>query len=194
MYDERKSAAIDLAELCSLARLPCGAVLEPGESLAAPEGPVAGQTVGALLDRLLAAHPGYEAAMRGGVLSVRRKGGACAAALERPTPAIRYPIRPARVAALMVLRASGWPGPANRGLASLNGDREDARYQDVDVFVHKGATVRDALDAIALGDGRMLWIAEAGPKTCSAFRFSNWRKPQPLQGSSVMVSVSGKNP
>lgn len=194
VYDERASAAIDFAELCRMARLPCAAVVAPGEKLAAPVGPVAGKTVGVLLDRLLAAHPGYKAEMRAGVLAVERKKDPCAAALGKHAPQAHYRVVTARVAALMVLRASGWPGLANAQMNSLTQDFEDARYQNVELIVYDGVTVRRALDKIALGDGRMLWIAESGPKTCSAFRFKNWRDPQPLNGPSVLVSVTAKEP
>lgn len=98
---------------------------------------------------------------------------------------------PCGVAALMLLRESGWPAPGNAGLASLTGDTEDARYARVQVIVYKGATVRRVLDAIARGDGRMLWLAESDGKTCAGFRFLNWRAPQPIEASSVLVSVSG---
>lgn len=196
VYDQRASGEIDLLELCRLARLPCAAVAQKGETFAAPEGPIAGLTVGALLDRILAAHPGHEATMSEGVLSVRRPGDACAAALERPAKKARYPVRSARVAALMVLGASGWPALAKAGLSSLTGDAEDARYQAVDVMIHDGASVRRTLDAIAQGDGRMLWRAESDGKGCVGFHFRNWRAPQPIERGSVLVSVSGpkKNP
>lgn len=42
----------------------------------------------------------------------------------------------------------------------------------------------------------MLWRAESDGKSCTGFRFFNWRAPQPLEGASVLISVSGpgKNP
>lgn len=191
VYDARTAGETDFGDLCRMARLPCGAVASKGENLAAPSGPISGQTVGAILDRILAAHPGYAAETRDGVLSVRRPGSACAAALERPARKARYPVQSARVASWMVLRAAGWPGLANAGLASLTGDAEDARYLRVQVMIHGGARVRQTLDAIARGDGRMLWLAEDDGKSCSGFRFLDWRAPQPVETSSVLVSVSG---
>lgn len=196
VYDARVSGEIDIGGLCRLARLPCGVITAKGEKLEAPEGALAGQTVGALLDRVLAAHPGYAAEMRDGVLFVRRPKDACAAALERPAKAARYPVRSGRVAALMVLGSSGWRAAANAGLASLTGDAEDARYLSVEVMIHEGASVRRTLDAIAQGDGRMVWFAESDGKSCAGFRFQNWRAPQPIEKGSVLVSVTGpkKNP
>jgi hypothetical protein len=174
-----------------MARLSCGVVASKGERLKAPAGPIAGLTVGALLDRVLAAHPGYTAEMREGVLFVRRRKDGCADALERPAAADHYPIRSARVASWLVLRAAGWAATADAGLASLTGDAEDARYLRVDLIVHEGASVRRTLDAIARGDGRMLWAAESDRKACSGFRFENWRRPQALEKGSVLVSVYG---
>ncbi|MDD5303789.1 MAG: hypothetical protein PHS14_11860 [Elusimicrobia bacterium] len=191
VYDSRASGETDLGDLCRMARLPCGVVAAKDEALEAPAGPIAGQTVGTILDRILAAHPGYAAEMRDGVLAVRRPKDPWAAALERPVPEKHYPVQSARVASLMVLRAAGWPDPANAGLASLTGDAEDARYLRVEVMIHAGASARRALDAIARGDGRMLWLAESDGKSCADFRFRNWRAPQPLEASSVIVSVSG---
>lgn len=191
IYDARPAGETDLGDLCRMARLPCGVVAPKGENLAAPAGPIAGQTVGALLDRVLAAHPGYAAELKEGVLFVRRPKDACAAALERPAKEASLPPQSARVAALMILRESGWAASGNAMLASLTGDAEDARYARVQVIVHEGATVRRALDAIARGDGRMLWLAESDGKTCAGFRFLNWRAPQPIEASSVLVSVSG---
>ncbi|UPT74320.1 MAG: hypothetical protein M0D55_00775 [Elusimicrobiota bacterium] len=178
VYDARETAAIDLFELCRLARLPCGAVLAPGSTLSAPEGPVAGRTVGDLLDRVLAANPGHLAEMREGVLSIRAPG-ACAGTLAKKMPKARLPIRTARVAAWLALRAAGWTKAADAGLASLGGEREDARYLNVEVILHQGATARGTLDAIARGDGRMVWIAEASKSGCSGFRFASWRAPSP---------------
>lgn len=194
LYDSRVTAETGFGDLCRMARLPCGAVAPKGEKLAAPAGPISGQTVGAVLDRILAAHPGYAAELRDGVLFVRRPKDACAAALEGPARKAHYPVRSARVASLLVLRSSGWPGPANAGLASLSGDAEDARFLRVQVVVHPGARVRQTLDAIARGDGRMLWLAESDGKSCVGFRFENWRAPQPVETSSVLVSVAGKVP
>jgi hypothetical protein len=194
IYDERASAAIDFADLCRLARLPCAAVVAPGEKLAAPAGPVAGKTVGVLLDRLLKAHPGYKAEMRSGVLALERKKDACAAALSKLTPKAHLRVVTARVAALMTLRASGWASVANAQINSLSQDTEDARYQNVELIVYDGVTVRRALDRIALGDGRMIWTAESDGKTCKSFRFSNWREPQPVSGPSVLISVTAKDP
>lgn len=191
VYDSRASGETDFGDLCRMARLPCGAVAATGENLNAPVGPIAGLTVGALLDRILAAHPDYKAELRAGVLVVRRPKDACASALDRPAAKGRHPIRSARVAALMVLRASGWPALANAGLASLTGDAEDARYLNVDVMIHDGASVRRTLDAIAQGDGRMLWLAESDGTACVGFRFRNWRAPQPIDKGSVLVSISG---
>lgn len=196
IYDARVSGETDLGDLCRMARLPCGVVAAKGENLAAPAGPIAGLTVGAILDRILAAHPGYGAQMREGVLMVSRPKDACAAALEGPAPEKHYPIFSARVASLMVLRASGWSALANAGIASLTGDAEDARYLRVQVMIHDGASVRRTLDAIARGDGRMMWLAESDGKSCVGFRFLNWRAPRAVETSSVIVSVSGpeKNP
>ncbi|MCM2303941.1 MAG: hypothetical protein NDJ72_04515 [Elusimicrobia bacterium] len=191
VYDSRESGETDLGDLCRMARLPCGVVAGKGETLKAPAGPIAGQTAGAILDRVLAAHPGYAAEMREGVLFVSRPRDACASALERPAAARRYPVRTARVAAWMVLRASGWPALADAGLASLAGSAEDARYLNVDVIVHAGPSVRRTLDAIARGDGRMLWAAESDGKSCAGFRFENWRSPQAIDKGSILVSVSG---
>ncbi len=190
VYDERVSGETDIGDLCRMARLPCGVVAPKGERLKAPAGPIAGLTVGALLDRVLAAHPGYAAELSEGVLFVRRPKDACAAALERPAVPARYPIRSARVASWLVLRAAGWASAADAGIASLAGDAEDARYQRVDLIVHEGASVRRALDAIARGDGRMLWAAESDGKACAGFRFENWRRPQAIEKGSVLVSVS----
>ncbi|MCR4294446.1 MAG: hypothetical protein NUW21_02855 [Elusimicrobia bacterium] len=191
VYDGRVSGETDLGDLCRMARLPCGVVAAKGERLRAPAGPIAGLTVGELLDRVLAAHPGYAAEMSEGVLFVRRPKDACAAALERPAAPERYPIRSARVASWLVLRAAGWPAAADAGLASLTGDAEDARYLRVDLIVHEGASVRRTLDAIARGDGRMLWAAESDGKACAGFRFENRRRPQAIEKGSVLVSVSG---
>lgn len=191
VYDAPAAGEVDLGGVCRLARLPCGVVVPKDEELSASSGPIAGLTVGALLERVLAAHPGYAAEMREGVLFVGRAGDGCAASLDRPAAAAHHPPGSARVAALLVLRESGWPAFANAALASLTGDQEDARYQRVDTIVHRGATVRGALDAIARGDGRMLWRAESDGKSCTAFRFRSWRAPQPLEGASVLVSVSG---
>lgn len=192
VYDERVSGETDLGDLCRMARLPCGVVAAKGERLRAPAGPIAGLTVGVLLDRILAAHPGYAAELSEGVLFVRRPKDACAAALERPAAPDHYPIRSARVASWLVLREAGWPEAANAGLASLKGDEEDARYLRVDLIVHEGASVRRTLDAIARGDGRMLWAAESDGKACSGFRFESWRRPQAIEKGSVLVSVSGR--
>ncbi len=192
VYDAPAAGDLDLGGICRLARLPCGVVAPKGEELSASSGPIAGLTVGALLERVLSAHPGYAAEMREGALFVSRAGDGCAAALDRPAAAAHHPPGSARVAALLVLRESGWPAFANGALASLTGDQEDARYQRVETIVHRGASVRDALDGIARGDGRMLWLAESDGKSCSAFRFRSWRAPQPLEGSSVLVSVSGQ--
>lgn len=189
IYDSRVSGETDLGDLCRMARLPCGVVAAKGETLKAPAGAIAGQAVGAILDRILAAHPGYAAQMRDGVLAVRRPKDACAAALERPASKAHYPILSARVASLMVLRAAGWPVLANAGLASLTGDAEDARYLRVQVMIHEGSSVSRTLDAIAQGDGRMLWLAESDGKSCVGFRFLDWREPQPVETSSVLVSV-----
>lgn len=189
VYDAREKGAIDLVELCRLARLPCGAVAAPGERLAAPEGPIAGRTVGELLDRILAAHPGYRAEFNESVLTVVRDGP-CRGALKRRAPKSRYPVRTARVAAWLALRVAGWSAAADVGLASLSGEREDARYLNVELIVHDGATVRGVLDGLARGDGRMVWFAEEGRTSCSGFRFDNWRAPQPLDAGSVLVSVS----
>lgn len=195
IYDDRASGETDLGDLCRMARLPCGLVAPKGETLRAPAGPIAGQTMGALLDRILAAHPGYEARLGEGVLSVRRPKDACAASLERPARELELPAQSARVAAWMLLRESGWPALGNAGLSSLTGEAEDARYQRVQLVVHRGAGVRRALDAIALADGRMLWAAESGAKGCSGFRFLNWRAPQAVQtAASVLVSVEGGTP
>lgn len=194
VYDERASAAIDFADLCRVARLPCAAVVAPGEKLAAPAGPVAGKTVGVLLDRILAAHPGYKAEMRSGVLAVERRKDPCAAALSKIAPQAHLRVVTARVAALMVLRGSGWPALANAQINSLAQDTEDARYQNVELIVYDRVTVRRALDQIALGDGRMIWTAESDGKSCKAFRFANWREPQPVSGPSVLISVTAKDP
>ena len=191
IYDARVSGETDLGDLCRMARLPCGVVAAKGVNLEAPAGPIAGLTVGAILDRILAAHPGYTAEMREGVLVLRRTEDACASALERPAHEANLPVLSARMASLMVLRASGWPVLANAGIASLTGDAEDARYLRVQVITHAGASVRRTLDAIARGDGRMLWLAESDGRSCVAFRFLNWRAPQPIETSSVLVSVSG---
>ncbi|MDP3543629.1 MAG: hypothetical protein Q8T11_14255 [Elusimicrobiota bacterium] len=120
VYDERASGETDLGDLCRMARLPCGVVAPKGARLVAPAVPIAGLTVGALLDRILAAHPGYAAELNEGVLVVRR-----------------------------------------------------------------------TLDAIARGDGRMLWGAESDGKACAGFRFESWRAPQAIEKGSVLVSVSG---
>ena len=191
VYDARAEGETDLGDLCRMARLPCGLVAPKGAELKAPAGPIAGLTVGAVLDRILAANPGYAAELREGALFVSRPKDACAAALERPAAAVHLPSRSARVAALMVLRASGWPAQGDAGLVSLTGDAEDARYLSVEVLIHEGASVRRALDAIARGDGRMMWRAESDGKTCAAFRFRNWRAPQAIEKGSVYVSVSG---
>lgn len=191
IYDARASGTTDLGDLCRMARLPCAVVAPKGREFEAPAGPIAGQTVGAILDRILAAHPGYAAELRDGVLSVRRPGDACAAALERPAPETDLPAVSGRVAALMLLRESGWRAEGGAGLASLTGSAEDARYLRLHLVVHEGASVRRALDAIARADGRMLWLAESDGKSCSGFRFLNWRAPQALDASSVLVSVSG---
>lgn len=191
VYDERGSGETDLGDLCRMARLPCGVIAPRGERLKAPAGPIAGLTVGALLDRILAAHPGYAAEMSEGVLFVRRPKDACAAALARPAAPERYPIRSARVASWLVLRAAGWADAADTGIASLTGDAEDARYLRVDLIVHEGASVRRTLGAIARGDGRMLWAAESDGKACAGFRFESWRLPQAIEKGSVLVSVTG---
>lgn len=192
IYDERAAGATDLGDVCRMARLPCGVIAPKGEALAAPEGPIAGRTAGELLDRVLAAHPGYAAELIDGVLVVRRPADACAAALERPARAADLPAMSGRVAALRILLGSGWPAPAKAGLASLAGEAEDARYLPVQVLVHKGASVRRALDAIARADGRMLWAAESDGKACTGFRFRNWRAPQAVSTSaSTFVSVEG---
>lgn len=191
VYDTRAEGATDLGDLCRMARLPCGLVAPKGTELKAPEGPIAGLTVGAVLDRILAANPGYAAELREGVLVASRPKDACAAALDKPAAAVHQPARSARVAALMVLRASGWPAQGNAGLVSLTGDAEDARYLSVEVLIHEGASVRRALDAIARGDGRMLWRADGDGKSCSGFSFRNWRAPQAIEKGSVYVSVSG---
>lgn len=191
VYDERASGEIDLGDLCRMARLPCGLVAPKGERLKAPAGPIAGLTVGELLDRVLAAHPRFKAEMSEGVLVVRRPKDGCAAALERAAAPEHYPLRSARVAAWLVLRAAGWAAAADAGIASLTGDAEDARYQRIDLIVYEGASVRRALDAIARGDGRMLWAAESDGKACAGFRFENWRRPQAIEKGSVIVSVSG---
>lgn len=191
VYDERVSGETDLDDVCRMALLPCGVVAAKGERLKAPAGPIAGRTVGDLLDRVLAAHPGYVAEMSEGVLFVRRPKDLCAAALERPAAPGDSPARSARVASWLVLREAGWPSAANAGLASLTGDAEDARYQRVELLVHKGASVRRTLGAIARGDGRMLWAAESDGKSCTGFRFNSWRRPRAIETGSVLVSVSG---
>jgi hypothetical protein len=191
VYDARASGETNLGDLCRMARLACGLVAPKGTELKAPEGPIAGLTVGEILDRILAAHPGYAAELSEGVLVVRPAKDACAAALEKPAAEAHYPARSARVASWMVLRASGWPALGNAGLASLAGDAEDARYLRVEVMIHKGASVRRALDAIARGDGRMLWRADSGRRSCAGFAFRNWRAPQAIEKGSAYVSVSG---
>lgn len=191
VYDSRAAGETDLGDLCRMARLPCGLVAGKDETLKAPAGPIAGLTVGAVLDRILAANPGYAAELREGVLFVSRPKDPCAAALDGPAAEAHHPARPARVAALMVLRASGWPAQGDAGLVSLTGDAEDARYLRVEVLIHKGASVRRTLDAIAQGDGRMMWLAESDGKSCAAFRFRNWRAPQAIEKGSTYVSVSG---
>lgn len=191
VYDARAAGETDLGDLCRIARLACGVVAPKGEELTAPEGPIAGKTVGELLDRILAAHPGYSAELGEGVLVVRPAKDKCASALEKPAAEAHYPAQSARVASWLILRASGWPALGNAGLASLAGDAEDARYLRVEVLIHKGASVRRALDAIARGDGRMLWRAESDGKSCAGFRFRNWRAPQAIEKGSTYVSVSG---
>ncbi len=191
VYDTRVAGETDLGDLCRMSRLPCGLVAPKDAELKAPAGPIAGLTVGAVLDRILAANPGYSAELREGVLFVSRPKDACAVALEKPAADAHHPARSARVAALMVLRDSGWSAQGNAGLASLTGDAEDARYLRVEVLIHKGASVRRVLDAIARGDGRMMWSAESDGKTCAAFRFRNWRAPQAIEKGSVYVSVPG---
>lgn len=190
VYDARAEGETDLGDLCRMARLPCGLVAPKGAELKAPAGPIAGLTVGAVLDRILAANPGYAAELREGVLFASRPKDACAAALEGPAAAVHQPARSARVAALMVLRASGWPAQGDAGLVSLTGDAEDARYLRVEVMIHKGASVRRTLDAIAQGDGRMMWRADADGKSCAGFSIRNWRAPQAIEKGSTFVSVS----
>lgn len=193
IYDARASGETDFGDVCRMARLACAVIAPKGETLEAPEGPIAGRTAGELLDRVLAAHPGYALEMREGVLTIRRRKDACAAALERPAREADLPPLSGRVAALRILRGSGWPAAADAALASLTGEAEDARYLPVQVVVHKGASVRRTLDAIARGDGRMLWLAESDGKGCAGFRFLNWRAPQALaSAASVLVSVSGR--
>jgi len=191
VYDARAEGEADLGDLCRMARLPCGLVAPKGAELKAPAGPIAGLTVGAVLDRILAANPGYAVELREGVLFVSRPKDACAAALDKPAAPVHQPARSARVAALMVLRDSGWPTQGNAGLVSLTGDAEDARYLSVEVLIHEGASVRRALDAIARGDGRMLWRADSDGKSCTGFSFRNWRAPQAIEKGSVYVSVPG---
>lgn len=194
VYDARAEGETDLGDLCRMARLPCGMVAPKGEELKAPAGPIAGKTVGELLDRVLSAHPGYAAELREGVLVVRPSKDKCASALEKPAAEAHYPAQSARVASWMVLRASGWPALGNAGLASLAGDAEDARYLRVEVLTYKGASVRRTLDAIARGDGRMMWSAESDGKSCAAFGFRSWRAPQAIEKGSTYVSVSGARP
>lgn len=189
VYDPRESGTVDFLDLCRLARLPCGAVAAPGEKLAAPAGPIAGRNVGELLDRILAAHPGHRASFDDGVLSIRA-AGACEKALSKPMPPrTAFPPRTARVAAWLALRRAGWKAEADRAMMSLGGEREDARFLNVELIVGRGVTVAQTLDAIARADGRMVWIAEQDAKGCSGFRIASWREPQPLDGPSILVSV-----
>lgn len=192
VYDARARGPVDLASLCEAARLPCGAVLAKGETLGAPAGPLEGMTVGALLDRMLAAHPGYRAEMREGVLGIRPvKTTGCEKALARASRKAHFAPGPASVAALRYLRGAGFP-EAGRQLASLTGDNEDARFARVELIVHDGGTARRVLDALARADGQMLWVAEtsADGKSCASFRLRDWRSPQGLEYSSTLVSVA----
>lgn len=191
VYDDRAEGEAGFADLCRMARLPCGAVVVAGRPPASPSGPVAGQTVGAILDRIVAANPGYSVKAEDGVLRLSRDGDLCAAALERPGKDVRTPVVSARAAALMSLRELGWRDLANAALASLSGDAEDARFLRVEVVSRRGASARRILDAVAQADGRMFWLARSDGRACVGFEFRGWRKPRPLEGSSRLVSVTG---
>lgn len=189
VYDPRDSGTIDFRELCRLARLPCSAIVARGERLEAPAGPIAGRNVGELLDRVLAAHPGHRASFDDGVLSIKASG-ACETALSKPLPPrTAFPPRTARVAAWLTLRKAGWKAEADRAMMSLGGERDDARFLNVELVVGRGVTVGGAVDAVARGDGRMVWFAEQDAKGCSGFRIDSWREPQGLDGPSILVSV-----
>jgi len=189
VYDEDPSKDLDLARLCRAARLSCGAVLPPGERLAAKAEKVGGENAYDLLALILAAHPGYRASFEEGALNVSRDGDLCARALERPARRARFPKLSAPAVGAEILRAAGFA--ASRGMLTSTLDPADAaRFLDLDFEVRAGATVRRALDDVASTDGLMMWVAESEPacvgakacaRPCRAFRAADWRPPQALE-------------
>ena len=190
VYDDGPGGDLDLARLCRAARLSCGAVLPPGERLAARAEKIGGENAYDLLALILAAHPGYRASFEEGALTVSRDGDRCARALERPAKRAHYSKLAAPAVAAEILRAAGFDAPA-RGMAASTLDPLDAaRFLDLDFEVRSGASVRRALDDVASTDGLMMWIAEtdpacagekACPRPCRAFRAVDWRRPQELE-------------
>jgi hypothetical protein len=190
VYDEDPSKDLDLARLCRAARLSCGAVLPPGERLAAKAEKIGGENAYDLLMRILAAHPGYRASFEEGALNVSRDGDLCARALERPARRARYPNLSDPAVAAEILRAAGFEEPARGMLTSTLDPSDAARFLDLDFEVRGGASVRRALDGVASTDGLMMWIAESEPSCsgakpraspCRAFRAADWRPPQALE-------------
>lgn len=190
VYDNGPGGDLDLARLCRAARLSCGAVLPPGERLAAKADKIGGENAYDLLALILAAHPGYRASFEEGALTVSRDGDLCGRALERPAKRAHYSKLSAPAVAAEILRSSGF-GEQSRGLLTSALDpAEAARYLDLDFEVRGGASVRRALDDVASTDGLMMWIAEPDPacagaascaRPCRAFRLSDWRPPQALE-------------
>lgn len=189
VYDEDPSADLDLARLCRAARLSCGAVLPPGERLAAKAKRIGGENAYDLLQLILAAHPGYRASFEEGALTVARGGDLCARALERPARRAHYAKLASPAVAAEILRAAGFEGA--RGMLTSTLDPADAaRFLDLDFEVRSGATVRRALDDVASTDGLMMWVAESEPacerskacaRPCRSFRAADWRPPQALE-------------
>lgn len=189
-YDPRARGAVDFAQVCDMARLGCGLVAPAGERLSAPEGRIRGETIGALLDRIRAAHPEYEIELADGALNAFPRRDGCLKALARKAGEKKYPIASARMAGYMLLAASGWKDEAAPRLASLKGEDEDASFATIELYAHEGARVRQALNRIAQADGRMMWTAETDGRKCRAFTFEAWRLPDPIVRPSTLVSVA----
>lgn len=190
VYDEGPAGELDLARLCRAARLPCGAILPPGERLAVPAPKIGGENAYDLLTRILAAHPEYRASFEEGTLTVARDGDLCARALERPAARARYAKLSSPAVAAEILSAAGFAEQSRGLLTSALAPIEAARYFDLDFEVRGGASVRRALDDVASTDGLMMWLAESEPscsgakacaRPCRAFRVADWRSPQALE-------------
>jgi len=190
VYDDGPGGDLDLARLCRGARLSCGAVLPPGERLAAKAAKIGGENAYDLLQTILAAHPGYRASFEEGALTVSRDGDLCALALERPAKRAHFAKLAAPAVAAEILSGAGF-AEAARGMRTATVDPADAaRFLDLDFEVRSGATVRRALDDVASTDGLMMWVAVSEPscegakacaRPCRSFSAADWRPPQELE-------------